>query len=178
MPKTSFIAKAPVALVFSGKMEQSAKPPEAAKPKSRTMLYAIIVVVLVVVGAGVYILFQPKGPAAAGTTINIYDSGASCADATQCGFNTSTNHNVTIAVHTTVAWVNKGQAPHSATSCDSAHNSAQGCPNGVNSGSTAWDTGIMNPGAGASSAITFDTPGTYYYYCTVHPFMRGEIIVS
>jgi len=178
MPKTSFIAKGPVELIFSGKMEQSAKPPETAKPKSRTVLYVIILVVLVVVGAGVYILFQPKGQQAAGTTINIYDNGASCGTASQCGFNTSTNHNVTIAIHTSVAWVNKGQAPHSATSCDSDHNSALGCPNGVNSGPTAWDTGIMNAGAGASTPVTFDTAGTYYYYCTVHTFMHGEIIVS
>ncbi|SRR6266567_8253372 len=178
MPKTSFIAKGPVELIFSGKMEQSAKPPEAAKLKSRTVLYVIVLVVLVVVGAGVYILFQPKGPPPAGTTINIYDNGASCINDTQCGFNTSTNHNVTIAVHTSVAWVNKGLAVHSATSCDSAHNNAQGCPNGLNSGPTAWDTGTMNPGAAASSPVTFDTAGTYYYYCTVHPFMRGEIIVS
>ncbi len=157
-------------------MEQSAKPPEAAKPKSRTVLYVIILVVLVVVGAGVYILFQPKGQPPAGTTIDIYDNGASCGTASQCGFNTSTNHNVTIAIHTSVAWVNKGQAPHSATSCDSNHQG--GCPNGVNSGPTTWDTGIMNPGAAASSPVTFDTAGTYYYYCTVHPFMHGEIIVS
>lgn len=177
MPKTSFIAKGPVELIFSGKMEQSAKPAEATKPKSRTVLYVIILVVLVVVGAGVYILFQPKGPAKAGTTINIYDNGTSCTSATQCGFNTSTNNNVSIAVHTSVAWVNKGQAPHSATSCDSSHASTQGCPT-MNSGSPTWDTGIMNPGAAASSAVTFDTRGTYYYYCTVHPFMHGAIIVS
>jgi plastocyanin len=177
MSETSFIAKGPVELIFSGNMEQSAKPPEAAKQKSRTVLYVIILVVLVVVGAGVYILFQPKGTPAAGTTINIYDNGASCSSATACGFNTSTNHNVTIAVHTSVAWVNKGLAPHSATSCDSAHPSAQGCPT-MNSGPTAWDTGIMNSGAAASSPITFDTPGTFYYYCTVHPFMHGAIIVS
>src|SRR5947209_20065323 len=136
MPKTSFIAKGPVELIFSGKMEQSAKPPETAKPKTRTVLYAIILVVLVVVGAGVYILFQPPGQQAAGTTINIYDNGASCGTASQCGFNTSTNHNVTIPIHTSVACVHKGQARHSATSCDSAHNSALGCPNGVNSGPT------------------------------------------
>ncbi len=90
-------------------MEQSAKPPEPTKPKSRTILYVIILVVLVVVGAGVYILFQPKGQPAAGTTINIYDNGTSCGSATQCGFNTSTNHNVTIAIHTSVAWVNPQQ---------------------------------------------------------------------
>src|SRR5438132_12221150 len=178
MPKTSLIAKDPVELICSGKTEQSADTTEQAKPKSASILYIIILVVLVVVGAGVYILFQPKCTPPAGTTINIYDNGASCINETQCGFNTSTNHNVTIAIHTSVAWVNKGLAPHSATSCDSAHNSAQGCPNGVNSGPTAWDTGIMNAGAGASTPVTFDTAGTYYYYCTVHTFMHGEIIVS
>src|SRR5436853_7908079 len=118
MPKTSFIAKGPVELIFSGKMEQSAKPPETAKPKSRTVLYVIILVVLVVVGAGVYILFQPKGQQAAGTTINIYYFGASCVTASQCGFNTSTNHNVTIAIHMSVAWAIMVLVTHSATSSD------------------------------------------------------------
>ena len=26
--------------------------------------------------------------------------------------------------------------------------------------------------------ISFDTPGVYEYYCTVHPFMKGRIVVS
>src|SRR5437870_12193826 len=112
MPKTSFIAKGPVELIFSGKMEQSAKPPETAKHKSRTVLYVIILVVLVVVGAGVYILFQTKGQQAAGTTINIYDNGATCGAASHCGVKTSTNHNVTIVIDQSVVCVNNGQAPH------------------------------------------------------------------
>jgi len=38
------------------------------------------------------------------------------------------------------------------------------------------DTGTL--GTGDSAAFTFDQPGTYYYTCTPHPFMVGQILVA
>ena len=29
-----------------------------------------------------------------------------------------------------------------------------------------------------SSSLTFGTPGTYTYYCLIHPFMRGTVTVQ
>ena len=26
--------------------------------------------------------------------------------------------------------------------------------------------------------VTFDTPGTYNFYCLIHPFMHGQVIVQ
>jgi quinohemoprotein ethanol dehydrogenase len=65
---------------------------------------------------------------------------------------------------TTVTWTNTGAQPHSATSTVSETNPIQ------------FDSGILNPGD--SYSFTFDTPGTYDYFCVPHPFMRGKVIVD
>ena len=60
---------------------------------------------------------------------------------------------------TTVEWVNDGEAPHTVTS-DAA----------------AFDSGTI--GSGGSYSETFDTAGIYAYHCSIHPNMRGMVIVS
>ena len=32
--------------------------------------------------------------------------------------------------------------------------------------------------AADSASVKFDTPGTYTYYCLIHPFMRGTVTVQ
>ncbi len=64
----------------------------------------------------------------------------------------------TIHVGDTVTWTNTGNAPHTAT---------------ANNGS--FNTPLLQHGQSASH--TFSQPGTYTYYCTVHPFMKGTIVV-
>ena len=67
-----------------------------------------------------------------------------------------------IKAGTTVTFTNVGDMPHTATSFD---------------GKTAqWDTGVL--ATGESKTITFDKPGTYYYICTPHPWMYGQVIVE
>jgi quinohemoprotein ethanol dehydrogenase len=61
---------------------------------------------------------------------------------------------------TKVTFTNVGDMPHSATAF----------PTG------GWDTGLL--AKGQSKAITFSKPGTYYYICTPHPWMYGEVIVE
>jgi quinohemoprotein ethanol dehydrogenase len=65
---------------------------------------------------------------------------------------------------TTVTWTNTGAQPHTATSTVSETNPV------------TFDSGILDPGQ--SFSFRFDTPGTYDYFCTVHPFMRGKVIVD
>jgi plastocyanin len=65
-----------------------------------------------------------------------------------------------IAAGTTVTWLNaEDGAPHTATSDD-----------GV------WDSGTLQPGEEYS--FTFDEPGTYPYFCAIHPSMTGTIVVE
>ena len=65
---------------------------------------------------------------------------------------------VTIDVGDTVTWTNEGPTAHSATADD-----------------RSFDTGIFD--AGQSRSHTFDEAGTFAYFCTPHPNMRGTVTV-
>jgi plastocyanin len=67
---------------------------------------------------------------------------------------------VTLSVGQAVTWTNSGTQSHSATA-----------DNG-----TAFDTGLVP--SGQSKTVTFDTPGSYAYHCTPHPWMKGTITVT
>jgi plastocyanin len=30
----------------------------------------------------------------------------------------------------------------------------------------------------SSNTVTFGAPGTYTYYCMIHPFMKGTVVVQ
>ena len=40
-----------------------------------------------------------------------------------------------------------------------------------------FDAGAIDPQA-ASGPVTFDTPGTFTYICSFHPFMTGTVVVG
>src|SRR5687768_13729114 len=67
-------------------------------------------------------------------------------------------NSVTITAGGTVTWTNNDSAPHTATG---------------DGGS--FDTGTID--SGQSASITFDTPGTYSYICSIHPNMTGTVVV-
>ena len=66
---------------------------------------------------------------------------------------------ITVAAGGSVGFVNGGVAPHTATSKDGT-----------------WDTGIVR--SGDTVRITFDTAGTFTYYCTIHPQMVATLLVT
>ena len=59
----------------------------------------------------------------------------------------------------TVSWYNAGAAPHTVTSTTGA-----------------FGSGTLGSGGGYS--VTLWTPGTYTYYCSIHPSMTGSVIVG
>ncbi|MFQ6618905.1 MAG: plastocyanin/azurin family copper-binding protein [Fidelibacterota bacterium] len=59
----------------------------------------------------------------------------------------------------TVRWTNQDAAPHTSTS-----------------DSGIWDSGTLNQGE--SFSFQFNTSGTYTYYCTIHPTMKGTVVVE
>src|SRR5574338_253252 len=87
-------------------------------------------------------------------------SSPTCSDTKSCYL----PHEATVAVGGTVTWVNKDSAAHYATSGKDA--TADG----------KFDSGMVM--AGGKFSQKFTTAGTYDYFCTVHPWMTGEIIVK
>ena len=84
--------------------------------------------------------------------------------------------NLTVAKGTTVIWRNSSQTVHTVTDDpDKASNKADAA---LPSGAQPWDSGNLNPGQMFSH--TFDTPGTYKYFCIPHEAagMTGTIVVT
>ena len=64
---------------------------------------------------------------------------------------------ITVTVGTEVTWLNNDVVFHTVTLDDGSFSS------------------VVRPNASVSQ--TFDTPGTYSYFCAIHPGMRGQIVV-
>lgn len=90
---------------------------------------------------------QPSGRVPAGSTEVVID------DDDANGFQPGT---ITIDAGQSVTWVNQDKHPHTATGAE-------------------FDTGVMQPGE--SATVTFDTPGSFPYSCTIHPVMTGVVEV-
>lgn len=64
---------------------------------------------------------------------------------------------LTVSVGTTVSWSNSDPTPHTVTG-------------------DGFNVGTLEPGAAGS--MTFDTAGTFEYFCAIHPTMRGRVVVE
>lgn len=81
----------------------------------------------------------------------------------------------TVSVGETVTWKNQDTEGHTVTSglgagIQSVQTNEQGKPDGI------FDSGLFQPGD--SWSRTFYNPGTYNYFCTIHPWMEGIVVVS
>ena len=65
-----------------------------------------------------------------------------------------------VKVGTTVTWINDGTVVHTVTASD---RKAFDSKNILVKGSFSW---------------TFRSPGTFVYFCTYHPWMKGRIVVE
>jgi plastocyanin len=68
---------------------------------------------------------------------------------------------ITVAPGSRVLWVNRDDVPHTVTSTAKPK---------------TFDSGALD--GEESFAFTFQTPGTYDYFCAVHPHMTGKVIVK
>jgi amicyanin len=69
---------------------------------------------------------------------------------------------VTVKVGTTVTWTNNDSPPHNVTY--------------VSGPKFASSPQVMNPGSKYS--VKFTQAGTVHYFCSIHPFMKGTIVVT
>ncbi len=70
---------------------------------------------------------------------------------------------ITVPAGTTITFANSDSAPHTATSGTSPR------PDGVFEGGTLTK--------GERKAVRLTRPGTFAYYCAIHPFMKGTVTV-
>jgi plastocyanin len=87
-------------------------------------------------------------------------SAASPASAISIDNFTFTPQTMTVKTGTTVTWTNKDDIPHGIAATNNAFTRSK-----------ALDTDD-------SFSFTFTTPGTFQYFCYVHPHMTGTIVVE
>ncbi|BBY04408.1 cupredoxin domain-containing protein [Mycobacterium seoulense] len=66
---------------------------------------------------------------------------------------------LTVAAGTTVTWTNRDEEPHTVAASDGSFHSP-------------------GMGTGATFTHTFTDPGTFDYVCSIHPMMRGTVVVT
>jgi plastocyanin len=74
------------------------------------------------------------------------------------------NATVVIGVNNTLIWTNDDTSAHTVTSVS------------VPAGAATFNSGIL--AAGVDYRVTLTVPGTYQYYCSLHSWMVGTIIVK
>ena len=67
---------------------------------------------------------------------------------------------LTVAPGTTVTWLNGDDIPHTVVAADKA----------------AFRSKVLD--SGERFSFTFVKPGTYAYFCSIHPHMTGKIVVK
>ena len=75
---------------------------------------------------------------------------------------TFTPQTLTVKAGTPVTWVNKDDIPHGIASSNNAFKKS----------------GALDTDDSYSFTFTFTTPGTYQYFCYLHPNMVGAIVVE
>ena len=68
---------------------------------------------------------------------------------------------LTVAVGTTVTWTNRDDIPHTVVSTDDPK---------------AFKSKVLD--TDEKFSFTFSKPGTYPYFCSVHPKMTGTVVVK
>ena len=80
-----------------------------------------------------------------------------------------------ISTGTTVTWTNGDLTSYKSFEVEQPHTVTFGSLESRNIG-IAFDSGFL--AAGKTFQLTFNSTGTFDYFCTIHPFMTGKVIVS
>lgn len=110
--------------------------------------------------------YAPGYPPAYPTPTAVPGSGSVTVVMSNLAFNPA---NTTVHVGQMVMWVNNDTVPHTTTSGT--------CSGNVCTPMAGWDSGTLNPGQ--SFSHTFNTAGTFTYYCRIHgAMMQGTVTVT
>jgi plastocyanin len=172
-------------------------------PRSRRALPVLAGLVLVLaVAAGCSSSKKTSGKATGSTSAStsttaatptgiVVQAGTNDPDAKAIAITQFMPKTIHVNVGTEVNWTWKGAIePHSVTFAAGAKAPAPGPPDeklftptpptGPYDGSTLVNSGLvpLGPGPTPSFKLTFSQPGTYQYFCVIHPLMRGTVEVS
>jgi amicyanin len=141
-----------------------------AHPSNRTLVLATLAVLLCAVTVG-YVANRGGGGTGVAKATVVSDPPAPPASPTaspQMAANQVVIDNfkfeprrLTVKAGTKVTWINRDDVPHTATSTAKPR---------------AFDSKTLDTDGQFSH--TFSAPGTYEYFCAVHPHMKGEIVVK
>ena len=118
------------------------------------------IVAIIVIG----IIATVVGSSSGGASSNVVVNNALGSSTPGCEPDCFIPTTATIRAGGTITWVNGDTAAHTATA---------GTPTDGPSG--VWDSSLIM--AGSSFDHTFEDAGTYDYFCMVHPWMEGVVIV-
>ena len=80
-----------------------------------------------------------------------------------------------ISAGTTVTWTNGDLTSYKSFEVEQLHTVTSGSLESRNIG-IYFDSSFL--AAGKTFQLTFNSTGTFDYFCTIHPFMTGKVIVS
>jgi len=134
--------------------------------KKNTMIWIIVVVILLAaagIGVVLYNNSQTKTMDTMNTTTNT-TTNTNTTETTTPGTVSIDNFSfspatITINKGETVTWKNNDSAPHQVVADDSSFE-------------------LSKMSTGGTSQHTFDMAGTYSYHCSIHPDMKGVVIVK
>ena len=130
---------------------------EAPEPRSNTLALAVFVGAIIVFAVAVLagLLLSSGSGNDADATPTVLDE---LAVTIEIGGFRYRPPNLSLPVGATVTWVNRDTAPHDSKARDET-----------------WGTDLLK--RDEEYAITFDEPGTWEYYCTIHPYMTATLTV-
>jgi plastocyanin len=125
--------------------------------RGRTLTLALVLLPLVATGCG-----NDARPAATESPAKVATAPAAVIERTIHIDNfTYDPEELTVKAGTRVKWINRDDVPHTATSTAKPR---------------AFDSKTLD--TDQQFSIVFDKPGTYEYFCAVHPKMTGRVIVK
>ena len=130
---------------------------DAPEPRANTLPLAVFVAAIVVLAVGVLagLALSSGSGGDEDATPTVLDDLAVTIEIS--GFRYQPP-NLSVPVGATVTWVNRDAAPHDSEARDKT-----------------WGTDLLQ--RDEESVITFDEPGTWEYYCTIHPYMTATLTV-
>ncbi len=123
---------------------------------AKIFIGVVLVLLVGVAFTGILLMPQAAGPTQKPETFVSIPSGASGGNL--AAYYLPVTVTVVMGVNNTIQWTNNDNTAHTVTSTTNLFNS-----------------GAIGPTQ--TFVYTFNTPGTYNYYCTFHNFMKGTVVV-